>query len=298
MSYLNIGMIKIMIKSTFRKGIDSPIKLALLDRRINNISDSLFGGIQGNLSYGKLMFTFSPKISVSLNDKHINEILCLAHEFARTDLMNEGDHPYSITYMLGYTISNSHHSMNFNANEPIRIDELFKNIGKISSTPVQDITPIQENWTMDLRRKPLLGSQPILQIEQNQNSGINNPILKEELDYDKPSKGLADLLPSTSENLFKKDIDDIAKKLSFLNDQIDEVYREMKSMEERFQRLEADQQLHFQEALDKASAVILAALHKEVQQEHQCALETSISFQKNSGFKQKCLLEHEQQMTI
>lgn len=56
-SYIHIGSIKIMLKSTFKVGINSPVKLALLDRRMNNPQDAIFGGIQRNLAYGKLVFT-------------------------------------------------------------------------------------------------------------------------------------------------------------------------------------------------------------------------------------------------
>ncbi|UME39641.1 movement protein [Pueraria virus A] len=163
--YINIGLIKIMVKSTFRTGVDSPIKLALLDRRLNNIQDALFGGIQGNLSYGKLMFSCSPRISVSLRDKEINQILCLAHEFSRTDLMNQGRHPYTVTYMLGYTLSNSHHSMSFRNNEPIKIEALFRDVIKASPISPQELSPLDSEWTMDLSRKPLLGQQPKLVIQ-------------------------------------------------------------------------------------------------------------------------------------
>ncbi|WBK62456.1 movement protein [Dregea volubilis virus 2] len=169
--YIHIGLVKIMIKSTFRTGVDSPIKLALLDRRLNNIQDALFGGIQGNLSYGKLVFSCSPKISVSLRDKDINQILCLAHEFSREDLMNQGRHPYTVTYMLGYTLSNSHHSMNFKPNEPIKIEALFRDVIKAAPISPQELSPLAQEWSMDLSRKPLLGRRPRL-IAQPEQPGL------------------------------------------------------------------------------------------------------------------------------
>ena len=87
-----------MMKSTFRVGINSPVKLAILDRRMTNPKDAIFGAVQGNLAYGKLIFTCNPKIGVPLNTKNINSIIiCLAHEFEKTDLMRSGDMPLSIT---------------------------------------------------------------------------------------------------------------------------------------------------------------------------------------------------------
>ncbi|UBN09111.1 hypothetical protein QKU89_gp3 [Metaplexis yellow mottle-associated virus] len=56
---------------------------------------------------------------------------------------------------------------------------------------------------------------------------------------------------------------------------IDKVYEEMLRMEERFTKLEADQQRHFQEALDKAAASILAELRKEIGKEQTGSLTKS-----------------------
>lgn len=49
--------------------------------------------------------------------------------------------------------------------------------------------------------------------------GIKNPIVKDELD-DRPTYGLQDLLPSSSESPLKKDLEDMNKKLIYLNEQI------------------------------------------------------------------------------
>nr|QZN83735.1 putative movement protein [Strawberry vein banding virus]QZN83741.1 putative movement protein [Strawberry vein banding virus] len=160
--FIHIGSVKIMIKSTFRTGIDSPISVALLDRRMKNAKDAVFGGVKGNLSYGKLIFTYNPKISVSLRDPTINKTLTLAHFFEREELMHEGNHPYTISYKIGYTLSNSHHSLEFRPKEPICIDDLFSTVGKISQAPLQEITPIENYWRMSLGNtsRRLLGERP------------------------------------------------------------------------------------------------------------------------------------------
>nr|QZN83746.1 putative movement protein [Strawberry vein banding virus]UCJ01185.1 putative movement protein [Strawberry vein banding virus]UCJ01192.1 putative movement protein [Strawberry vein banding virus]UCJ01199.1 putative movement protein [Strawberry vein banding virus]UCJ01206.1 putative movement protein [Strawberry vein banding virus] len=160
--FIHIGSIKIMIKSTFRTGIDSPISVALLDRRMKNANDAVFGGVKGNLSYGKLIFTYNPKIGVSLRDPKINNILTLAHFFERESLMHQGNHPYTISYKLGYILSNSHHSMEFRPKEPICIDDLFSTVGKISHAPLQEISPIENYWSMNLGNtsRRLLGERP------------------------------------------------------------------------------------------------------------------------------------------
>jgi len=164
-SYIHIGSIKIMLKATFREGINSPVKMALLDRRMLNPQDAIFGAVQGNLAYGKLIFTCSPKIDVPLTTKNINSILCFAHEFSRTDLMREGDMPFSVTYKIGYALTNSHHSMMFKSGDPISIEGVFKEIGQVSNIPFQEVPPLQSIWAMDLTPKQFLGAQPTLRIE-------------------------------------------------------------------------------------------------------------------------------------
>jgi hypothetical protein len=170
-SYIHVGSIKIMLKATFREGINSPVKMALLDRRMTHPQDAIFGAVQGNLAYGKLIFTCNPKIGVPLSTKNINSILCFAHEFTRTDLMREGDMPYSVTYKIGYSFTNSHHSMMFKAGDPISIEGIFKEIGQVSNIPFQEVPPLQSIWAMNLAPKPFLGSQPTLRIEGSRSVG-------------------------------------------------------------------------------------------------------------------------------
>ncbi|KAJ6942384.1 hypothetical protein NC652_008263 [Populus alba x Populus x berolinensis] len=161
-----------MMKSTFRVGINSPVKLAILDRRMTEPKNAIFGAVQGNLAYGKLIFTCNPKIGVPLSTKNINSIICLAHEFEKTDLMRSGDMPLSITYKMCYTLTNSHHSMMFKNKAPISIDGVFKEFGQISNIPFQEIDPLDSVWAMDLSPKPYLGSQPRLQITETPISQI------------------------------------------------------------------------------------------------------------------------------
>jgi hypothetical protein len=139
-----------------------------VDRRLINPQDAIFGAIQGNLAYGKLCFTCNPQIGVPLNTKNINSVLCLAHEFERSDLMRNGDMPFSITYKLGYSLTNSHHSMMFKPGDRISIDGIFKEIGQASSIPFQEVPPLQSIWAMNLTQQPLLGAPSTLRITESQ----------------------------------------------------------------------------------------------------------------------------------
>lgn len=60
--------------------------------------------------------------------------------------------------------------------------------------------------------------------------GIKNLILKDELD-NKPSKGFADLIPSSSENPLKKDLEDISRKMSVLQKQVESIEDKLKSFD-------------------------------------------------------------------
>ncbi|KAL2230681.1 UNVERIFIED_CONTAM: movement protein [Sesamum indicum] len=56
MKWIHIGTIEVVIKATFKEGIDSEIHLSIMDRRIHNLRDGWLGTMIGNLYAGKLMF--------------------------------------------------------------------------------------------------------------------------------------------------------------------------------------------------------------------------------------------------
>lgn len=53
-----------------------------------------------------------------------------------------------------------------------------------------------------------------------------------------------------------------------MSGKIDKVYDEMIKMEDRFRKLEEDQQRHFQDHIDRASATIIAELKTRIEQSH------------------------------
>ncbi|KAL0339426.1 UNVERIFIED_CONTAM: movement protein, partial [Sesamum angustifolium] len=110
MKWIHIGTIEVVIKATFKEGIDSEIHLSIMDRRINNLRDGCLGIMIGNLYAGKLMFDIHPRIAYNLADQDFSRVLTLLQDFKRKDLMKEGNRPYSITYRIAYALSNTHHS--------------------------------------------------------------------------------------------------------------------------------------------------------------------------------------------
>ncbi|KAL0378706.1 UNVERIFIED_CONTAM: movement protein [Sesamum radiatum] len=131
MKWIHIGTIEVVIKATFKEGIDSEIHLSIMDRRINNLRDCCLGTMIGNLYTGKLMFDIHPRIAYNLANQDFSRVLTLHQDFKRKDLMKEGNRLYSITYRIAYTLSNTHHSDLFIRKEYIEIPRIFKEFAKV-----------------------------------------------------------------------------------------------------------------------------------------------------------------------
>ncbi|KAL0283235.1 UNVERIFIED_CONTAM: movement protein [Sesamum angustifolium] len=130
MKWIHIGTIEVVIKATFKEGIDSEIHLSIMDRRINNLRYGCHGTMIGNLYVGKLMFDIHPRIAYNLADQDFSRVLTLHQDFKRKDLMKEGNRPYSITYRIAYALSNTHYSDLFLRKEYIEIPRIFKEFAK------------------------------------------------------------------------------------------------------------------------------------------------------------------------
>ncbi|KAK4381146.1 movement protein [Sesamum angolense] len=90
MKWIHIGTIEVVIKATFKEGIDSEIHLSITNRIINNLRDGCLGTMIGNLYAGKLMFDIHPRIAYNLADQDFSRVLTLHQDFKRKDLMKEG----------------------------------------------------------------------------------------------------------------------------------------------------------------------------------------------------------------
>ncbi|KAL0304376.1 UNVERIFIED_CONTAM: movement protein [Sesamum radiatum] len=148
MKWIHIGTIEVVIKATFKEGIDSEIHLSIMDRRINYLRDGCLGTMIGNLYAGKLMFDIHPRIAYNLADQDFSRVLTIHQDFKRKDLMKEGNRPYSITYRIAYALSNTHHSDLFLRKEYIEIFRIFKEFANV--------------MTPDLIRIPRIGGVDIV----------------------------------------------------------------------------------------------------------------------------------------
>nr|AGT42178.1 movement protein [Cauliflower mosaic virus]BAO53270.1 movement protein [Cauliflower mosaic virus] len=165
MSMVHLGAVKILLKAQFRNGIDTPIKIALIDDRINSRRDCLLGAAKGNLAYGKFMFTVYPKFGISLNTQRLNQTLSLIHDFENKNLMNKGDKVMTITYIVGYALTNSHYSIDYQSNATIELEDVFQEIGNIQQSEFCAIQNDECNWAIDIaQNKALLGAKTKTQI--------------------------------------------------------------------------------------------------------------------------------------
>ncbi|AAW56085.1 cell-to-cell transport protein [Horseradish latent virus] len=168
LSIVHIGAVKILLKAQFRNGINSPVKLALIDDRINDRKDCLLGAARGNLNYGKFMFTVYPKFGVSLRTKRLNQTLSFIHEFERNNLMNKGDKVMTITYLVAYALTNSHHSIDYKSSSNIELEDVFQEIGNVEQSEFCIIENEDCNWAIDIaQNKAELGKTKKL-ISDNQ----------------------------------------------------------------------------------------------------------------------------------
>ena len=82
------------------------------------------------LKYQKLIFNIYPKISHNTQDKDFDKTLSLIQYFKRKDFFLNGNRSYSITSMIFYTLSNTHHTEKFSNIEFIDLPKLFLEVGK------------------------------------------------------------------------------------------------------------------------------------------------------------------------
>lgn len=165
---VHLGAVKILIKAGFQAGIDSPIKMALIDNRINDRKDCILGAARGNLCYQKFMFIVYPKFSISINTRNLNEVLSFVHQFERQDLMNPGDKVFSLTYLVGYALSNSAHSIDYKHSEYIELDRVFSEIGQIEEKQFSNLSPIDSSWAIDIaKNKQIMGKNPPSVVKGN-----------------------------------------------------------------------------------------------------------------------------------
>ncbi|AES67245.1 viral movement protein [Medicago truncatula] len=90
--YIHISTIQILIKSTFMKGIDSPLEIALEDSMILDKRQAKIAQVKY---------------------KHLDKSIVFHYKLENSNFIKKGNHPFTICYRINYALSNSHHSIEF-----------------------------------------------------------------------------------------------------------------------------------------------------------------------------------------
>ncbi|GJS95010.1 reverse transcriptase domain-containing protein [Tanacetum coccineum] len=142
--------------------------MALLDNRIESRKDCILEIARGNLAYSRFMFTVYPQYGISLDSKYLDQVLAFVHEFERSDLMKPGNKVFSITYLVAYALTSSHHSIDYKKKEYVEMDDLFTEIGSVEGNKFATIKPIDETWAINIAKdKRLIGQKPSTQVRKN-----------------------------------------------------------------------------------------------------------------------------------
>ncbi|UJT32106.1 movement protein [Soymovirus malvae] len=187
---IHISTIQFILKSTYKKGIDSPIKMEILDKRFLDKEKQILATGNCNLSQGKIKFDLRLMIGMSLRDRLLNESITLRYK-AEKQFKNENN-PFSISYRVNYAVSNSHHSIEFKDAERIHINELF--------TPLVDLKSQEKMGLLKIRnpKDRLIRSNS---IRKELPPTLTEPLREFREQREDPVKELKDLVISMSKRL-------------------------------------------------------------------------------------------------
>nr|XP_043619666.1 uncharacterized protein LOC122591464 [Erigeron canadensis] len=135
--------------------------MALVDNRIVNRQDALLGVIQGNLTYGKFMFTVYPTFALHRESRDFDKSLSFIHQCERTDLLEPGNKVFTVNYLNAYVITNSTHFIEYKEKENITMEDIFSEIGTVEGSEFTEPSQLQENWAINIARdKQVLHQRP------------------------------------------------------------------------------------------------------------------------------------------
>jgi len=81
MGYIHFGAVRIHLKPSFKKGLDTPVILTLMHNRIANRGEALLGILRGNLIYQNLGFTTCTGYGIPIKDLDTDHALTLCYKF-------------------------------------------------------------------------------------------------------------------------------------------------------------------------------------------------------------------------
>ncbi|XP_057774424.1 uncharacterized protein LOC130993496 [Salvia miltiorrhiza] len=160
MKWIHIGAIQLVVKSALYPGIDTPIDIAICNKRVTNARDSVLGAFSGNHYAKQIIAELYPHIAYNLQDAAYSRALTLYQDYKRNDLLTGGNMPYSITYQVSYALSNSHHTNLFLGKDFIEIPKICKEVAKAINPDQVEIPQIRE---IDIQ----IGDKQVLNYDQS-----------------------------------------------------------------------------------------------------------------------------------
>jgi len=153
--YIHFGVVRIHLKATFQKGLDTPIVITLIHNRIAKRSEALIGILRGNLIYQNIGFTTYPGCGIPIKDLDTNRALNLCYNFSRVDLLESLHHsPFTIYSMVSYMLSNTHIIDQFLDKDEIEIDDVFSDIYEVQQVSRPIIPQPTTEWQINKEKKP------------------------------------------------------------------------------------------------------------------------------------------------
>ncbi|AND65755.1 putative movement protein [Water chestnut soymovirus 1] len=128
---IHINTVQIILKSTYREGIKTPVTIKVKDNRIVNDSESLLGEIKGDLGFGIVKFNVSLQYPIPLRTKRLNNAIGVQVHFEHKKLMKEGDIPLIVCFRISYALSNSCLSIKYKNQDRIYTSKLFNETSTI-----------------------------------------------------------------------------------------------------------------------------------------------------------------------
>ncbi|KAG5577364.1 hypothetical protein H5410_057498 [Solanum commersonii] len=106
-NYLHIGLVHVVVKPLFRKGLDIPVCVVLRDGRFLNFDDSMIGVLQSNLADGPIYFNCYPNFSIDINDPNVMDSLTIN---VKTKNLNNkiNTREIAIIYQVYYRVMKTH----------------------------------------------------------------------------------------------------------------------------------------------------------------------------------------------
>ncbi len=163
--YIHLNSVQMIIRSTFREGIKTPLELVIEDNRIMQKDLKRLGRVEGDLGYGVIKFNITLQYPVPLLTRKIDNCISISCDFKQKELMESGDIPLVICYQVAYALSNSSISLNYKHLERLYTNKIFNETSTIIKEDKLQTQFLRDHGNRSLRLDRATTSR-ILEIEE------------------------------------------------------------------------------------------------------------------------------------